>query len=159
MRSAAGGISTDQTLGTILTRASWTALLKGHGPGAQNFPGGEQHQYARGAHGHGHARRRAPVPSLTPEAAFDAVSPSSFRLLIYEYGYYPDLRHQASRPSWSMQPRSAYGYYPDLELDVAPVEELSGCDFVLEVESAGGTLKDAGAAALNDFVLATSVDL
>jgi len=136
MRSAAGGISTDQTLGTILTRASWTALLKGHGPGAQNFPGGEQHQYARGAHGHGHARRRAPVPSLTPEAAFDAVSPSSFRLLIYEYGYYPDL-----------------------ELDVAPVEELSGCDFVLEVESAGGTLKDAGAAALNDFVLATSVDL
>ena len=45
------------------------------------------------------------------------------------------------------------------ELDVAPVEELSGCDFVLEVESAGGTLKDAGAAALNDFVLATSVDL
>jgi hypothetical protein len=136
MRSAAGGISTDQTLGTILTRASWTALLKGHGPGAQNFPGGEQHQYARGAHGHGHARRRAPVPSLTPEAAFDAVSPSSFRLLIYEYGYYPDL-----------------------ELDVAPVEELSGCDFVLEVGSAGGTLKVAGAAALNDWVLATSVDL
>ena len=45
------------------------------------------------------------------------------------------------------------------ELDVAPVEELSGCDFVLEVESAGGTLKDAGAAAINDFVLATSVDL
>jgi hypothetical protein len=45
------------------------------------------------------------------------------------------------------------------ELDVAPVEELSGCDFVLEVGSAGGTLKAAGAAALNDWVLATSVDL
>ena len=45
------------------------------------------------------------------------------------------------------------------ELDVAPVEELSGCDFVLEVGSAGGTLKAAGAAARNDWVLATSVDL
>jgi hypothetical protein len=45
------------------------------------------------------------------------------------------------------------------ELDVAPVEKLSGCDFVLEVGSAGGTLKAAGAAALNDWVLATSVDL
>src|SRR6185436_8761528 len=43
--------------------------------------------------------------------------------------------------------------------DVAPVEELSGCDFVLEVGSTGGTLKAAGAAARNDWVLATSVDL
>jgi hypothetical protein len=99
-------------------------------PGAQNFLTGQQ------PNTHAARTRTGTHVCVTPEAAFDAVSPSSFRLLIYEYGYYPDL-----------------------ELDVAPVEELSGCDFVLEVESAGGTLKDAGAAALNDFVLATSVDL
>ena len=31
------------------------------------------------------------------------------------------------------------------ELDVAPVKELPGCDVVLDVDSAGGTLKVAGA--------------
>src|SRR4029453_15663937 len=50
-------------------------------------------------------------------------------------------------------------FCPLTELDVSPVEELSGCDLVLEVDSAGSTLKAAGAAARNDWVLATSVDL
>jgi hypothetical protein len=69
----------------------------------------------------------------------------------------------ARASAWpGMEPRAwaALGWKTWLrELDVAPVEELSGCDFVLEVGSAGGTHKAAGAAALNDWVLATSVDL
>jgi hypothetical protein len=45
------------------------------------------------------------------------------------------------------------------EADVAPVEELSCDDVVLEVDPAGGSLEATGAAARNDQVLAASVDL
>jgi hypothetical protein len=45
------------------------------------------------------------------------------------------------------------------EGDVAPVEELSCDDVVLEVDPAGGSLEATGAAARNDRVLAASVNL
>ena len=45
------------------------------------------------------------------------------------------------------------------EADVTPVEEFSGGDLILEVDPAGGTRKATGAAAVNDRVLAASVDL
>ena len=81
-------------------------------------------------------------------------------------GAAPPPRHGPAAQSRAMDGNRSVGPGQHLgwktwlpELDVAPVEELSGCDFVLEVGSAGCTVKAAGAAALNDWVLATSVDL